>query len=175
MFLLLHDTNNILEILKSKILYKASNIPKIKSFKIGQGSPNRRLATDPCISLKDKKFFQYYDEVDGVYFRLIYVDTPLKIEYGNCIIIVSRSILSDSKFIINTDENNGFCIAEDGVVKESQVGGNPGMSITSFENLKLLKTFEFNPYTSEVVILNDVPIDYIATILSNKIYPIKNK
>jgi len=168
--LLLHDTNNIVEILKSQILYKSSDIKSVR----GQGSLNRRLATDPTISLKDEFFYEHYDEVDGVYFRLLDVSTPLRIEYGNSIIILSSTIFNDIPFVFNTTENFGFNISHEGTIGESQFSGDEGMTISSVKNFKLLENVVFDPYASEVVILNNVTIAKYAKYIFIK-QGIKNK
>nr|CAC19151.1 hypothetical protein [Diadromus pulchellus ascovirus 4a] len=71
---LIHETTfeNFVSILKSKMLYKPSENNLGNTV---QGSRNRRIVSDPFISLKNKNFYDYYDEVDAVYMRLYDEDT----------------------------------------------------------------------------------------------------
>lgn len=155
---LIHETKllHLPNILKSNFLFKSSIIQKY-GLNTLQGFKKRRLSNNPKISLTDSNFGSKYDEVDGVYFRLIKIDTPIKIKYGgDCILIFSKDILYHNNFVINTEENFGFCIAEDGVVAESQFSGEKGMSVTSINNLHLLNKYNFDPYSTEVLIMNNV-------------------
>lgn len=113
----------------------------------------------------DHHFYCRYDEVDGVYFRLYTVSTPIKILYGGeCVLIFSEDILKIDNFVINTEENYGFCIGADGVVSKSQFSGEEGISITQYRNLNLLDTYPFNSYTSEIVILENVNLNCLQCI-----------
>jgi hypothetical protein len=103
--------------------------------------------------------------VDGVYFRILPLITPIKTNYGgDCVMIFSKDILNHNNFIINTEENNGFCIGKDGVVSESQFSGEEGMTITKYKNLNMLKNYPFNPYSSELVILDNIDLKYLKCI-----------
>lgn len=158
MYLIIHETSisSLLKILKAGMLLKSSKIQEL-GLPTSQGSSNRKLAKDPKISLVDKNFSDKYDEVDGVYFRLLTINTPIKTNYGgDCVLIFSKNILEDHSFVINTEENFGFCIAEDGVVSETQFSGEEGMSITDLNNLNLLSKYHFNPYSSEILILDNI-------------------
>nr|WOZ44785.1 hypothetical protein HDNAPKKO_00011 [Cydia pomonella granulovirus]WOZ45578.1 hypothetical protein AAGMHLIN_00007 [Cydia pomonella granulovirus]WOZ45983.1 hypothetical protein JPLFIAAO_00010 [Cydia pomonella granulovirus]WOZ46259.1 hypothetical protein MEFDCDFN_00010 [Cydia pomonella granulovirus]WOZ46396.1 hypothetical protein JEKDHOOB_00010 [Cydia pomonella granulovirus] len=68
---LIHETNfySLGAILKSGLIFTSSKTQKIKEV-LGQGSKNRRLTTDPTVSLYQPDFYLMYDEVDGVYMRL---------------------------------------------------------------------------------------------------------
>lgn len=170
MYLIIHETTlpNLFNILKVGSLLKSSEIQKL-GLPTTQGSPKRRLTNNPEISLKDSNFSDKYDEVDGVYFRLLTVNTPIKTNYGGtCVLIFSKDILNYNKFVINTEENFGFCIAKDGIVSESQFSGEEGMSVTTIENLHLLKEYNFNPYASEILILDNVDLKELRCIFVKK-------
>lgn len=167
MYLIVHETaiKSLFNILKVNRLLKSSKVQKIGAY-TGQGSPKkRRLASDPRVSLVDSKFSSKYDEVDGVYFRLLNVSTPIETRYGgDCVMVFSKEVLDNDKFVINTEENFGFCIGPDGVVSESQFSGENGMSITDLKNLKLLKEYNFDPYQTEILIMDDVSLNLLQSI-----------
>jgi hypothetical protein len=167
MYLIIHETSvtALKNILKVNQLLKSSKIKEL-GLSTFQGSKNRRLADDPKVSLVDRDFSQKYDEVDGVYFRLLTVDTPIKLNYGGeCVLVFSKDILMDkTNFVINTEENFGFCIAEDGIVAESQFSGEEGMSITNLKNFDLLKGYHFNHYSSEILINDNIDLKYLKTV-----------
>lgn len=167
MYLIIHETSitAFKNILKANQLLKSSKIKEL-GLSTFQGSKNRRLADDPKVSLVDRDFSQKYDEVDGVYFRLLTVDTPIKLNYGGeCVLVFSKDILMDkTNFVINTEENFGFCIAEDGIVAESQFSGEEGMSITNLKNFDLLKGYHFNHYSSEILINDNIDLKYLKTV-----------
>lgn len=166
MYLIIHETtiSSLSNILKVNSLFQSSKIQEL-GLTTAQGSKKRRLANDPKVSLRDKKFADKYDEVDGVYFRLLTLNTPIKTNYGgDCVLIFSKNILVNSKFVINTEENFGFCIAEDGVISEAQFSGEEGMTITNLQNLNLLKDYHFNPYSSEILILDNVNLNELQCI-----------
>jgi hypothetical protein len=167
MYLIIHETSitAFKNILKANQLLKSSKIKEM-GLSTFQGSKNRRLADDPKVSLVDRDFSQKYDEVDGVYFRLLTVDTPIKLNYGGeCVLVFSKDILMDkTNFVINTEENFGFCIAEDGIVAESQFSGEEGMSITNLKNFDLLKGYHFNHYSSEILINDNIDLKYLKTV-----------
>lgn len=166
MYLIIHETSisSLLKILKANELFKSSKIKEL-GLDTSQGSANRRLSDNPRISLIDSNFSDKYDEVDGVYFRLLNINTPIKTNYGGeCVLIFSKDILESYKFVINTEENFGFCIAEDGVVSEAQFSGEEGMTITTLKNLDLLTKYHFNPYSSEILILDNVRLGDLKCI-----------
>jgi len=167
MYLIIHETSvtALKNILKVNQLLKSSKIKEL-GLSTFQGSKNRRLADDPKVSLVDRDFSQKYDEVDGVYFRLLTVDTPIKLNYGGeCVLVFTKDILMDkTNFVINTEENFGFCIAEDGIVAESQFSGEEGMSITNLKNFDLLKGYHFNHYSSEILINDNIDLKYLKTV-----------
>jgi hypothetical protein len=158
MYLIMHETSlaNCLNILRVETLLKSSKIQEL-GLTSSQGSPKRKLSKDPKVSLRDANFSNQYDEVDGVYFRLLTPNTPIRTNYGgDCVLIFSKEILNNNKFIINTEENFGFCIAEDGIISEAQFSGEKGMTITTLKNFEFLKEYQFNPYSSEILILDSV-------------------
>jgi hypothetical protein len=166
MYLIIHETtvSSLLNIFKTDLLLKSSKIQELGLATL-QGSAKRRLAKDPFVSLTDPNFSDKYDEVDGVYFRLLPVNVPIKTNHGGeCILIFSKDILNHYNFIINTEENFGFCIAKDGVIAESQFSGEEGMSITNLKNLNLLSNYSFNPYSSEILITDSVDLKELKCI-----------
>lgn len=165
MYLIIHETKitALKNILKTNALFTSSQTQNL-GFPIpkGQGSASkRRLTSNPNISLEDPYWYEKYDEVDGVYFRLLNIETPINIHYrGDCVLVFSHKLLIQNKnnFIINTTENFGFRIAEEGIVGESQFTGEEGMSITDIKNLQLLEKASFDPYSSEVLITKSVSL-----------------
>lgn len=165
MYIILHETTikSALNILKVKKLLKSSKTREL-GISTGQGR-RRKLTKDPYISLYDTNFYEKYDEVDGVYFRLLPISTPVRPQYGGeCVLVFSKDLLNHKKFILNTEENFGFCIAKDGITKETQFSGEEGMTITKIKNLNMLKDYHFNPYSSELVILDNIDLKYLKCI-----------
>ncbi|AKN63306.1 hypothetical protein AsGV032 [Agrotis segetum granulovirus] len=162
-FYLIHETSfeALSKILQSGFLLTSSKTQKLKVR--GQGSSNRRLASDPRVSLTDSEFFNKYDEVDGVYMRLQPKMHSIRSKYSDCVLVLRMNLLKYCKFVINSEENFGFYIAEEGVIGTSQFSGEPGFTTTSFEKLALLK--DTTDYSStEVLILQDVPVSFIKFI-----------
>jgi hypothetical protein len=167
MFLIIHETctDSLISILKNEILYRSSKIQSLGLTTHGQGAKNRRLAPDPLISLTNPDFDTLYDEVDGVYFRLLRVETPIEAHHGGtCIMVFSSQLLNSYSFVLNTEENFGFCITEEGKEAESQFSGEPGISIFTPEKLNLLDKYNFNPYSSEIVIPDNVNLRFLKSI-----------
>jgi hypothetical protein len=79
-------------------------------------------------------------------------------------LIFSKDILNHNNFIINTEENFGFCIAQDGEIAPSQFSGEEGMTISNLDNLHLLKGYTFNPYSSEILILDNVNLGELKSV-----------
>jgi len=170
MYKLLHETtlNNLTSIIKFKALLKSSIIQEL-GLKPSQGSINRKLSESPDVSLLDDNFHKKYDEVDGVYFRLLNNNTPIRLHHGGeCALIFSQDVLKHKKFVINTEENFGFCIAKDGIISKSQFSGEEGMTITKYENLNFLNKCTFQPYCSEVLIMDNVILRYLDKIFVPK-------
>lgn len=168
MYELYHETNffNLESILRDFILFRSSNYKP--EFKIGQGSVNRRLTQDPTVSIVNSDFFKFYDEVDGVYFRLKRYNYKKTLETSDCCLIFSGKILSQYNNVINTEENFGFMIDKNGVENESQFSGEMGMSILNMQNIEKLEQYSFDFERSEVVVLNDVDLKFLKYILIKK-------
>nr|ANY57419.1 hypothetical protein PhopGVgp030 [Phthorimaea operculella granulovirus]QBH65865.1 hypothetical protein PhopGVgp030 [Phthorimaea operculella granulovirus]QBH65995.1 hypothetical protein PhopGVgp030 [Phthorimaea operculella granulovirus]QBH66125.1 hypothetical protein PhopGVgp030 [Phthorimaea operculella granulovirus]QBH66255.1 hypothetical protein PhopGVgp030 [Phthorimaea operculella granulovirus] len=167
-FYLIHETSfrSLDNILTSGAIFTSGKTQHMTDYK-GQGSKNRRLAKNPRVSLDMPNFGDVYDEVDGVYFRLHPKTSSVRNKFSECVLIFSSSLLRQFNFCINTEENFGFMIDEDGLVNESQFSGEPGMSITSLENIDLIES-----EAQEVVVTSDVPIIYLRHVLFNKDPPI---
>jgi hypothetical protein len=130
-----------------------------------QGNVNRRLALDPRVSLTDPNWSDKFDEVDGVYFRLLPVDIPVKAVYGGtCVLVFDKQMLHERPFILNTEENFGFCIDEDGVEKNSQFSGEPGITVSNINQIQLIQNYHFDPYASELCMLGNVSINSLKTV-----------
>lgn len=160
---LIHETTlySLNLILDAGHLLRSSKTQQILEVK-GQGSKNRKLATDPRVSLNTSNFYEFYDEVDGVYMRLQKKSDTVKSQFLECVLLFSTNILNKHSFVINTEENFGFLINEEGLVSESQFSGEPGFSITSVNNIHLLENSNFS--SNEVVITDDVSIAHLRTI-----------
>jgi hypothetical protein len=161
----MHETSlfGVLNILKDGIILKSSKIQEF-GFPTCQGKSSRRLSNDPMISLTDSDFYCKYDQVDGVYCRLFREELSFNHRYGQCVLVFNEEILNHNKFIINTEENFGFCIALDGVVAEAQFSGEKGMTISTKEHLDMLKGYKFNHYSSEVLFLENLTLDYLKCV-----------
>lgn len=170
MYLIIHETStsSLLEILKSNKLLKSSEVQKL-GLSIGQGAKNRKLTSNPRVSLEDSDFADKFDEVDGVYFRLVTLETPIQVNYGGgCVLVFSKEVLQNYRFVLNTEENFGFYIGQEGKEAEAQFSGEPGVTITNYSNLHILKEYKFNPYSSEIVVMDNVSLMYLQSIFMKK-------
>jgi hypothetical protein len=166
MYTIIHETTipKLLGILNDGKLFRSSIVQELGL--VTQGSTRqRKLTEDPHVSLYNRKFYDKYDEVDGVYFRLWTKDTIVETICGNCILVFSKDLLNHKKFVINTTENYGFCIAPDGQIASSQFSGEYGMTITDLKNFDLLKEYKFDHYNSEVVVLDNVNLKNLIRII----------
>ena len=156
-YYLIHETSlsSLLCILKSGYLLTSSKTQKMANA-AGQGSKNRRLTSDPTVSLTMPDFYEYYDEVDGVYMRLLNKETSLKSVFGECTLLFGWCTLNQHSFVINTEENFGFMIGESGI---SQFSGEPGISITSLRDIEMI-----DGNNAEVLIRSDVAVSFIKYI-----------
>lgn len=143
LYCLIHETNfkSLYSILKSGYVLTSG---KTQTMVQGQGSKNRRLTNDPTVSLTIPDFYLLYDEVDGVDF----------------------AVLKRYKLVINTEENFGFLIAKESVIKQAQFIGEPGFSVTSISKINLLNSVQ-NLQNSEVLILDNVTIVFLYKIYFN--------
>lgn len=173
MYVVIHETSaeNLCKIIDANFLFKSSEIQKRKLNK-GQGGQNRKLTKHPSISLTDPNFADKYDEVDAVYCRLFELETKIQTQFGdgNCILVFDGSVLKNNPFVLNTEENFGFQIAKNGQVGVSQFSGEPGLTITSYNNINLLNSYKFDPYSSEIAILNNIHLSYLKSVFVKKQY-----
>ncbi|AAQ21628.1 unknown [Cryptophlebia leucotreta granulovirus] len=167
LYYLIHETSftSLFGILKSGHIFTSSKTQEIMEAR-GQGGKNRRLTSDPAMSLKMTNFYELYDEVDGVYMRLCLKTESLRTQFSDCVMLFSSLLLKNYEFVINTEENFGFLISEEGVVGESQFSGEPGFSITSLESMYLLEDYP-NILGNEVLIRNDVNLKYLRSVFFN--------
>lgn len=168
MFDLYHETSfeNVSKILESFELLKSSNIPK--HIKRGQGTANRKLTSDPMISLTDPEFYNDYDEVDAVFLRLKHFNHNDILRYNDCALIMNSHLLYTYDNVINTEENFGFMISENGKEGESQFSGDPGISIFNMQDIEILNTYKFDHYRSEVAVLSNISLKFLKKILMKK-------
>lgn len=170
MYCLYHETSfkNLENIFRSRKLYKSS----ILSEKINrsQGSSKRKLTKDPTVSLTNDKFYELYDEVDAVYFRLSKTNEKILLKFNNVVLYFKSYILKEYSTVINTEENFGFLISESGEIGKSQFSGETGISIYNLKNLNTLKTFQFDSQNSEVAILDSVNLKYLIKVVIKKKY-----
>lgn len=168
LYYLIHETSiaSLDSILKNGFLLTSSKTQHMEGA-VGQGSKNRRLAQDPSVSLTKSDFYELYDEVDGVYMRLQRKTESVRSQYSECVMLFSSALLRHHRFVINTEENFGFLIDEEGVVNESQFSGEPGFSITSLTNIYLLEELA-DASASEVLIRDDVSTQFLRTVFFTK-------
>lgn len=164
MYDIYHETafENLESILKYQTLFKSSELNS--RGRSGQGSVNRRLAQDPTISLVNRTFYDSYDEVDAVYFRLKTHKSPIELVYNEVLLLFSGSLLDDHDSVINTEENFGFMIRENGKEGESQFSGNMGISIFNKERIDILYNLDFDHRRSEIAVLDNVCLKYLKCI-----------
>lgn len=157
-----HETtkNNYELIKKSGTLLKRSVTQMMVNVENGQGSGWRNLTTDPFYSLKNENFYNEVDEVDGVYLRPSVGQK--KIMETGVVLYFSLDAMKDNDFILNTEENNGFAIGEEGEVKESQFSGELGFSTTKYNVVKHLDKKDLE--NAEVVILNNLSLKYLTRV-----------
>ncbi|AQQ80299.1 ORF32 [Betabaculovirus altermyunipunctae] len=166
-FHLIHETNcvSVQRILASRYIFTSRKTQQMADLISGQGGGNRRLADDPRVSLTDSQFFDKYDEVDGVYFRLYPRLHRVTHIYSDCIMVFSHRVLQDFDFVMNTEENFGFFIDEEGVAGTSQFSGEPGMSVSDYRNLELVFDQMTNYDSTEVLVRDDVPVGYLRYVI----------
>ncbi len=129
----------------------------------GQGSKNRKLC-DSEESIKNREhFWKHCDEADGVYFRILEMDTPLKTYTGDIILVFSKDMLYKYSWILNTTENFGFYISSPGFEGESQFSGEIGTTYT-LDTLKDMDVSSFDPYSSELCVFNNVSLKFLKEI-----------
>ncbi|ACH69379.1 hypothetical protein PsunGV_gp029 [Pseudalatia unipuncta granulovirus] len=170
-FHLIHETSciNVQRMLLSRYLFTSGKTQSMHDVIGGQGGSNRRLAQDPRVSLRDAKFMEKYDEVDGVYFRLHPKLHHITDTYSDCVMVFSHKILQDFDFVLNTEESFGFYIDEEGVVGTSAFTGKPGMTVSDYRNLQLKFDLMTNYDSTEVLIREDVPINYLLYVIFKKV------
>lgn len=170
-FHLIHETSceNVQQILLNRYLFTSSKTQNMRSVVGGQGGSNRRIAIDPRVSLHDSKFMEKYDEVDGVYFRLHPKLHHMTDTYFDCIMVFSHKLLQDFDFLLNTEESFGFNIDEEGVVGTSPFTGKPGVTVSDYRNLKAVFDLMTDYDSTEVLIREDVPVNYLLCVMFKKI------
>ena len=168
MYFIIHETSAtaLVNILKTNTLFKSSKLQEM-GLKNGQGRSQNIIVKDPKLTLTDPNFVESgIDEVDGVYFRLVTDNIKPVINYGDCILVFPFDVVVENhnNFVFNSEDNKGFCIAEDGVVAETQFSGDEGITISKLENFHILEHFNFNHYSSEIVIMDDVNLTKLNSI-----------
>ncbi len=133
-FKIIHETSSKFmdSILREGKLLTSNNLNKkfLTDSPKGQGSKNRKLC-DSEESIKNREhFWKHCDEADGVYFRILEMDTPLKTYTGDIILVFSKDMLYKYSWILNTTENFGFYISSPGFEGESQFSGEIGTTYT---------------------------------------------
>ena len=134
-----------------------------------EGCKNRRIAKS-SISLHGYKYKDYwkdYDEAIGIYFRPLLDKVRLK--PGECAIVLDfQKIREDRiKWLINSQENNGFYITKPGYSAMCPYSGDYGISYDE-TNWKKCKTSGLSS-GSEVVLENSIYITpYIVEILTKE-------
>ena len=168
MYELYHETSfgNLENIVNEFTLYKSSCFKP--EFIIGQGGRNRKVTNNPKVTLTDSNFYKYYDEVDGVYFRLKKISDRISLKTEDVLLLFSGGMLDEYDSVINTEENFGFMINENGVEGESQFSGEMGMSIYNRQDIDLLRNYKYDFERSEVVILDNVDLKFLKKIFLKK-------
>lgn len=152
-----HETvlENLPLIFQSKCLKRSSETKGVRV----QGSSHRRTTSDPFVSVNVPDFYEFYDEVDAVYFRVRQdPKESLQFNNGNVILVFdAEAILKNISAVINTTENFGFIMDT-----ESQFSGEPGKSFYSVpSDIPRLTTEEFSLTDSEVAVLGNVSLEFL--------------
>ncbi|QIH04855.1 hypothetical protein [Dasineura jujubifolia toursvirus 2a] len=165
MYEIYHETSfsNLESILKTGFLVTSSSSIKRQR---NEGSSDRRTTKDPMISLRDKNFYEKYDEVDAVYLRFKIPDNNLPL--NDAMFVFSKDILDNYHSVINTTENFGFMINKNGVEGVSQFSGDPGISIVNSKDLYKIANYNFDYRYSEIAIMEDVDISNVKHIYIRK-------
>lgn len=149
-----HETVHSKEILKNGFkIY--SNVQTS-----GQGSRNRKVTKDPTMLLNYRKGMEVlYDQVDGIYFRVFKNLQDIVPKYGgNSIILLKPSCLATRKWHFNTTENFGFHLN-----KFSPFSDEAGKTLF---NLKDIEKEDFDHTSAELVVLENIPKEYICRVLT---------
>lgn len=176
---LVHETTitNFLNIVKDQTIFKSS---VLNTLGIDQAQCGRRvkLASDPTVPLSDPQFYDHYDQVDGVYFRIIPTTFPYaNPEFEDCALVFDMGLLNHNKFIINRVENYGFCLGPEGVFAESPFSGEFGLSVMDLAKVDLiLQDYvhpdgfrePFDPSNSEVVVMDNVNLNNLNMVVMDK-------
>jgi len=134
-----------------------------------EGCKYRKIANSniSITNCRYKEYWKYYDEAIGIYFRP-YLDKP-KLKPGECAIVLDFEKIKEDgiKWLINTEENNGFYISKPGFEAHTPFGGEWGISYdeTNWKQCKI------NNLTnrSEVLLENSIYITpYLVDIISKE-------
>lgn len=157
-----HETvaENFFKIFESGQLMIKSHSEKIGGKSV-QGSKSRRLATDPKITLKDPGFFTEFDEVDACYFRFKKSTQQFKNinRKSDCVLVFDENLVKDHVTVINTEENFGFMIGENGEMGNSQFSDEPGVSFFDPRTMEVVDYVDFFPECTEIACLENVDIN----------------
>jgi len=134
-----------------------------------EGGKNRRI-TNSNVSLdgyKYKNYWKDYDEAIGIYFRPLL--NKIRLKPGECAIVLDfQKIREDGiKWLINSEENNGFYITKPGYRALCPYGGEYGISYDK-TNWKMCKNNKLSD-RSEVVLENSIYITpYIVDVVTKE-------
>jgi hypothetical protein len=150
---IVHETNNLDSIMKTGIKTTSKNISR------AQGSDRRERTDDPTLLLNYRKNDKVlFDEVDAVYCRIFKSLENIKTSSSKgSLVVLKPSVLENFKWHFNTTENNGFYIKS-----FSPFSGESGKTIFS---LKEIHELDFDENDAELVIMDDVPKNYICMVI----------
>ena len=138
----------------------------------GQGCYKRRLGPSDA-SLKDKNFYNIYDEAYGSYFRVDFDDNlknhesyDYKMEFGDVCLVFSKDLLNKDNWILNTTENYGFYLNLPGIDGKSSYTGYEGITYDS-SNIDRFppKDIEIFKNDTELLIKDDIDLSHLVKVI----------
>ena len=160
MFFVYHATSYklFLKILEAGALLKESQTSSEHSRAKG------KFASNPVVSLVDETFSDTYDEVDGVFLKILCNEDVDRYTH-DVILVFDPKVVAEKRCIINTVENFGFAIAENGVEGLSHFGGEPGASFYQKQTFPELRNYSFDPIKAEVVFLESLELSNLSKVV----------
>lgn len=155
---------NYASIITTGALLTNKNVQVIQNIVYGQGGRDRRLGDSRASLENPDTFYKYFDEAEGVYFRVGTREKPLTETQADVALVFSPSLLKEYDWILNTMENFGFYISEDGVTGEGQFSGEYGATLTP-SSLELLSLQDYDPNYTELLVKENVSLKYLEQVL----------
>ena len=155
-------------IVEGGILYHSGELIKRQIFiQGGEGNISRRQCCNPYDYPTQESIPSWCLEACATYFRLLTQGTPIpKPRPGKCILRFSTVILCEDEFTwhLNTMENNGFLIS----ANSAHYGEDSDIYSRTLlkKDIGMINESDFSKQLggNEVVITNNVPVDYLVAV-----------